>query len=119
MAVTTVRTKALNLSTSFAQAGLVFDDATRLLVGGLWQNAVTEGNQTPYLPEYTADIKAVTADLAAQVANGMFTGSALTTVQSIETELPTLLKAATASVKGCSRNWPRSRSRVKASCRAT
>jgi hypothetical protein len=100
MAVTTVRTKALNLSTSFAQAGLVFDDATRLLVGGLWQNAVTEGNQTPYLPEYTADIKAVTADLAAQVANGMFTGSALTTVQSIETELPTLLKAATASVNG-------------------
>jgi hypothetical protein len=100
MAVTTVRTKALNLSTSFAQAGLVFDDATRLLVGGLWQNAVVEGNQTPSIGEYTADIKAVTADLAAQVANGMFTGSALTTVQSIETELPTLLKAATASVNG-------------------
>jgi hypothetical protein len=100
MAVTTVRTKALNLSTSFAQAGLVFDDATRLLVGGLWQNAVVEGNQTPSVGEYTADIKAVTADLAAQVANGMFTGSALTTVQSIETELPTLLKAATASVNG-------------------
>ena len=100
MAVTTVRTKALNLSTSFAQAGLVFDDATRLLVGGLWQNAVVEGNQTPYVGEYTADIKAVTADLAAQVAKGMFTGSALTTVQSIESELPTLLNAATASVNG-------------------
>jgi hypothetical protein len=71
MAVTTVRTKALNLSTSFAQAGLVFDDATRLLVGGLWQNAVVEGNQTPSVGEYTADIKAVTADLAAQVAHGL------------------------------------------------
>jgi len=43
---TTVRTQALNVSTSFAQAGLVFDDATRLLVGGLWQNAVMESNQT-------------------------------------------------------------------------
>jgi len=41
MAVTTVRTKALNLSTSVAQAGLVFDEATRLLVGRLRQNAVT------------------------------------------------------------------------------
>jgi hypothetical protein len=78
---TTVRTQALNLSTSFAQASLVFDDATRLLVGGLWQNAVMESNQTPYLPEYTADIKAVSADLAQQVANGMFTGSALATVK--------------------------------------
>ena len=38
MAVTTVRTKALNLSTSFAQAGLVFDEATRLLVGRLRQS---------------------------------------------------------------------------------
>jgi len=100
-ATTTVRTQALNLSTSFAQAGLVFDDATRLLVGGLWQNAVMEGNQTPYLPEYTADIKAVSADLAAQIAKGAFTGSALTTVQEIvNTELPMLLKAAPNSVNG-------------------
>jgi hypothetical protein len=95
MAVTTVRPQARNLSTSFAQAGLVFDDATRLLVGGLWQNAVVEGNQTPYLPEYTADIKAVSADLIAQIAKGMFTDSALTMVKEIvDTELPMLLKAA-------------------------
>jgi hypothetical protein len=100
-ATTTVRTQALNLSTSFAQAGLVFDDATRLLVGGLWQNAVVESNQTPYLPEYTADIKAVSADLTQQIANGMFTGSALTTVKEIaNTELPMLLKAAPNSVNG-------------------
>jgi hypothetical protein len=98
---TTVRTQALNLSTSFAQAGLVFDDATRLLVGGLWQNAVMESNQTPYLPEYTADIKAVSADLTQQLANGLFTGSAKTVVQDIvNTELPMLLKAAPNSVNG-------------------
>jgi hypothetical protein len=101
MAVTTVRTKALNLSTSFAQAGLVFDDATRLLVGGLWQNAVIEGNQTPYVGEYTADIKAVSADLSAQLTAGnVFTKGEVPTVQAIENELPTLLKAATASVNG-------------------
>jgi hypothetical protein len=100
MAVTTLRTRALNLSTS-TQAGLVFDDATRLLVGGLWQNAVVEGNQAPYLPEYTADIKAVSADLTAQIADGMFSGSALTTVKEIvNTELPMLLEAAPNSVNG-------------------
>jgi hypothetical protein len=96
MAVTTVRTQALNLSTSFAQAGVVFNDATRLLEGGLWQTAKTEGNQPATVTEYTADIKAVSADLAKMA----FTGTALTTVQAIQTELQTLTKAAVASVNG-------------------
>ena len=33
---TTARTDAINLSTDLAQAGTVYNDATRLLDGGLW-----------------------------------------------------------------------------------
>jgi len=97
MAVNTVRTQALNVSTSFAQAGVVFNDATRLLEGGLWQNVQTD--QAPYLGLYTADIKAVTADLAA-VPKGQFTCTTLATVQAIQADLATLLNATPASVNG-------------------
>ena len=56
---TTVRDDALNLSTDLAQAGAVFNDATRLLDGGLWSTPSDSNNQPAYLGLYTTDINAV------------------------------------------------------------
>jgi trimeric autotransporter adhesin len=72
MAVTlpnTSRSAALNLSTDLAQAGATFNDATRLLDGGLWANPSDSNNQQAYLGLYTADIHAVLADINQDLAN--------------------------------------------------
>lgn len=66
---TTVRDDALNLSTDLAQAGTVFNDATRLLDGGLWSTPADNNNQPAYLGLYTTDINAVLDDINAALAN--------------------------------------------------
>src|SRR5215471_17062038 len=69
MAVTTVRNDALNLTTDLAQAGAVFNDATRLLDGGLWDTPADSNNQVAYLGMYTTDINAVLNDIGGMLAN--------------------------------------------------
>lgn len=66
---TTVRDDALNLSTDLAQAGAVFNDATRLADGGLWSSPADDNNQPAYLGMYTTDIHAVSNDIAAILAD--------------------------------------------------
>ena len=66
---TTVRNDALGLSTDLAQAGAVFNDATRLLDGGLWNNPADSNNQIAYLGMYTTDVTAVLNDINAALAN--------------------------------------------------
>ena len=66
---TTVRDDALGLSTDLAQAGAVFNDATRLADGGLWSSPADSSNQPAYLGMYTTDINAVSDDIAAILAN--------------------------------------------------
>src|ERR1700739_4190800 len=65
---TTTRPDALNLSTDLAQAGTVFNDATRLLDGGLWSKPADSNNQAAYEGMYTTDINAVLSDLNAMLA---------------------------------------------------
>jgi trimeric autotransporter adhesin len=70
----TMRTDALNISQDLVQAGVAFNDATRLLDGGLWNtvpNTPNSGgdNQAPYLGLYTTDLHAVMADLTQDLAN--------------------------------------------------
>jgi trimeric autotransporter adhesin len=105
---TTVRNDALNLSTDLAQAGAVFNDATRLTDGGLWSTPADNNNQPAYLGMYTTDINAVSDDIAAMLANpaAMTIGGAAFTPSSTDTatlteiasQLQTLLAAAPQSV---------------------
>lgn len=86
---------------AFSDLGLTFNDATRALVGGLWQNAVEEGGQgLGSVLKYTADLTAVQSGLQAEVAAGQFTGDTLTHVNTILADLGTALAAGTASVNG-------------------
>jgi trimeric autotransporter adhesin len=66
---TTVRDDALASSTDLAQAGVVFNDATRLLDGGLWSSPADSNNQPAYLGMYTTDLHAVSSDIAAMLAD--------------------------------------------------
>jgi hypothetical protein len=89
-----------NVST-VAQAGAVFNDATRQLEGGIWQNVVEEGGQgLGSAQAVVADLQAVQAGLQAQIAAGQFTGDTLGRVQSIVTRLGQEAAAAAASVNG-------------------
>src|SRR5215471_12417876 len=108
MAVTTVRTDALNLTTDLVQAGAVFNDATRLLDGGLWATPADANNQAAYLGMYTTDIHAVLNDIDGMLANrGAVTvgGTALNlaaadtaVLQQVQGQLQTLLTLANGSV---------------------
>jgi hypothetical protein len=85
----------------FAQLGATFNDATRALVGGLWQNAVEEGGQgTGSAGRYVSDLQAVQQGLQADVAAGDFTGGSLDHIQTILKDITTAISAATASVNG-------------------
>jgi hypothetical protein len=85
----------------FATLGATFNDATRALVGGLWQNAVEEGGQGHgSVLRYVNDLTAVQQGLQAEIQAGQFTGATLTHVQAILTDLSTASAAATASVNG-------------------
>ncbi len=88
-------------ASDFAQLGAVFNDATRALVGGLWQNVVEEGGQGPgSVFRYLNDLETVRAGLQAGINAGQFTGDTLTNVQSILTDIATAASAADASVNG-------------------
>ena len=86
---------------TFAQAGAVFNDATRLLEGGLWRNVVEEGGQGfGSAAAVVTDLQSVQAALQAQIAAGQFNGAALTQVQNIVANLDQEVVAATAAVSG-------------------
>ncbi|MCP4619759.1 MAG: hypothetical protein GY844_25370 [Bradyrhizobium sp.] len=86
---------------AFADLGATFNDATRALVGGLWQNVVEEAGQgNGSVFRYVNDLTAVQTGLKAEVAAGQFTGDTLTHVQTILSDITTALSAATASVNG-------------------
>jgi hypothetical protein len=103
-----VRDDALNLSTDLAQAGAVYNDATRLLDGGLWSTPADNNNQQAYLGMYTADITAVSDDITAMLANPAqmtIGGTAYTlsatdtaTLTEVENQLQELLTAAPNSI---------------------
>jgi trimeric autotransporter adhesin len=105
---TTVRDDALNLSTDLAQAGVVFNDSTRLLDGGLWSTPADSNNQAAYLGMYTTDINAVLDDVNAVLANPngvTISGNAYTlssadtgVLSQVQGQLQTLLNEATHSV---------------------
>src|SRR5262245_59310958 len=57
----------------FAQLGAAYNDATRALVGGLWQNVVEEGGQgLGSVFRYINDLGSVRAGLQAGVETGQF-----------------------------------------------
>ena len=86
---------------AFADLGATFNDATRAMVGGLWQNVVEEGGQgNGSVFRYLNDLTNVQTGLQAEVAAGQFSGAALTHVQTILSDITTALSAATASVNG-------------------
>jgi len=80
---------------------LTFNDATRALEGGLWQNAVSEAGQgLGSIVRYTNDLTNVQTGLQAEIAAGQFTGATLAHVNTILADITTALSAATASVNG-------------------
>ncbi|MDE2377962.1 hypothetical protein [Bradyrhizobium sp.] len=85
----------------FSDLGATFNDATRALVGGLWQNVVEEGGQGHgSIVRYTNDLTAVQNGLTTEINAGQFAGDALTHVQTILSDISTALTAAGASVNG-------------------
>jgi hypothetical protein len=94
---TTTIESALNTSTDLAQAGAVFNDAVRLSDGGLWAGSTaiemaSGSNEQPYLPMYVQDINAVSADVAAMLANpnAITVGGQAITDANLTTELQTI-----------------------------
>src|SRR5215469_10565504 len=71
------RTTALGATTDLVEAGAVFNDATRLLDGGLW-NAPNANNQNPYQGMFTTDLHAEAADIAAVLTAGSYTAGGAT-----------------------------------------
>jgi trimeric autotransporter adhesin len=65
----TVRADALATSTDLVQAGALFNDATRLLDGGLWSTPHDAHNQENYLSLFEADLNAALSDVNAMLAN--------------------------------------------------
>jgi hypothetical protein len=86
---------------AFSDLGLTFNDATRALEGGLWQNTVSEAGQgLGSIGRYTTDLTNVQTGLQAEVAAGQFAGATLAHVNTILADITTALSAATASVNG-------------------
>jgi hypothetical protein len=86
---------------TFAEAGTVFNDATRALEGGLWQIAVPQSNQpTSTVLRYVWDLTTVQTDLVAEVDANEFTDTTLDHVDTILADVATALQAAPASVCG-------------------
>src|SRR5271165_2872127 len=99
-----VRADALNLSTDLVQAGVVFNDATRLLDGGPFFAPTGSGNQNPALGSYPTDLHAVQNDIAAilatpasaNVGGQAFTVNATDTavLSEVESQLTSLINTA-------------------------
>jgi len=108
MAVTTVRDDALVTTSDLAQTGAVYNDATRLLDGGLWDTPADSNNQIAYLGMYTTDIHSVLNDVTSMLANpgGVTVGGAALNLATADTavltqvqgQLETLLTLANGSV---------------------
>jgi hypothetical protein len=82
-----------------------FNDASRVLEGGLWHNVVVVGNQGHGTDvRYTNDLLAVQTGLLADVAAGDFSGDQLTHVNTILHDITTAL----ANVQGAVNNDPAS-----------
>jgi hypothetical protein len=89
------------MTSDFAQLGLTFNDATRALEGGLWQNTVAQAGQgNGSVFRYVNDLTAVQSGLEKMIQSGQFTGSTLADVNKIVTDLHIALLAAPASVNG-------------------
>ena len=79
----------------------MFNDATRILEGGLWHNNVPVGNQGNGTDgRYIGDLQVVQTGLAADVAAGDFTGDQLTHVNTVLADIT----KAIASVPGAVNN---------------
>jgi hypothetical protein len=79
----------------------MFNDATRILEGGLWHNNVPVGNQGNGTDgRYTADLKLVQTGLTADVAAHDFSGVQLTDINKVLGDLTTAL----GSVQGAVNN---------------
>jgi hypothetical protein len=85
----------------FAALGAIFNDATRALVGGLWQNALEKGSQGHgSVSRYIADLQTVQQGLQAEIEAGQFTGATLASVETMLNGITTAITAANASVNG-------------------
>jgi hypothetical protein len=92
---------AASSAPTFSDLGVTFNDATRALEGGLWQNTVSEGGQgLGSIGRYTTDLTNVQTGLQAEITAGQFTGATLSHVNAILADITTALSAATASVNG-------------------
>jgi hypothetical protein len=81
----------------------MFNDATRVLEGGLWHNNVVVGNQGHGTEgRYTADLQLVQTGLTADVAANDFSGVQLTDVNTVLGDITTAL----GSVQGAVNNDP-------------
>jgi hypothetical protein len=86
---------------AFSDLGVTFNDATRALVGGLWQNVIEEAGQGHgSIVRYTNDLNAVRTGLQAEVSSGQFSGATLDHVNVILADITSAQSAATASVNG-------------------
>ena len=95
----TISSSVADDAPAFSSLGAEFNDATRALVGGLWQNVVEEGGQGHgSIIKYTNDLTAVKTGLTAELNAEQFSGDALSHVQTILSDITTALSAATASV---------------------
>src|SRR6185312_9514605 len=77
----------------------MFNDATRILEGGLWHNNVPVGNQGNGTDgRYTADLQLVQTGLTADVAANDFSGVQLTDVNKVLGDLTTALSSVQGAV---------------------
>jgi hypothetical protein len=86
----------------------MFNDATRILEGGLWHNNVPVGNQGNGTDgRYTADLQLVQTGLTADVAAGDFSGDQLAHVNTVLADITTALANVQGAVNndGPTRRW--------------
>src|SRR6266568_2431324 len=77
----------------------MFNDATRILEGGVWHNNVPVGNQGNGTDgRYIADLQLVQTGLTADVAAGAFTGDQLTHINTVLADITTALAAVPGAV---------------------
>jgi hypothetical protein len=104
MAVSTTRADGLTLSNDLAQAGATFNDATRLLDGGLWSTPTDANGQNNYLGSFLADIHTVLNDVTGDLAAGAtvtvggnaytLTAADITALQDVQKQLNTMITEA-------------------------
>jgi hypothetical protein len=91
---------ANNPPPDFNTLGATFNDATRALVGGLWQTTVEEAGQgNGSVFRYVDDLQTVASGIQSEIHAGQFTGETLAHAKAILDDISTAICAATASVK--------------------